>query len=210
MMRYIVISIVGHILVFVGLLVAPLISNRPAPAMPMVTIRMVTPQSIDGLLARNGDVGEPAPKTPQVQIEKDKLIPEPTKKTKKVQTIKRAAVENAAKAPEGGKKDPNAKEQSIPGVDTDQKVDIEYLRVIYNVIRSNWKFPSRIDPNAKAVVYFQIARDGKIMKLFVKTRSNDRPFDQSAWEAVRSSNPFPPLPANFTNDRLGVHLTFTY
>ncbi len=210
MVRYIVISIVGHILVFVGLLVAPLISNRPAPAMPMVTIRMVTPQSIDGLLARNGDVGEPAPKTPQVQIEKEKLIPEPEKKTKKVQTIKRAAVEKTAKAPEGGKKDPNAKEQSIPGVDTDQKVDIEYLRVIYNVIRSNWKFPNRNDPNIKCVVFFEIARDGRLMRLRVEKRSTDTPFDLSTYNAIQSSNPFPPLPANFTNDRLGVHLTFTY
>lgn len=210
MVRYIVISVVGHILIFVGILVAPLISNRPAPAMPMVTVNVVTPQSINSLLEKVADVGEPKPKVPQVQVEKEKLIPEPEKRTKKVQTVKRASAETTSKAPDGGKKDADAKNQSIQGVATDQKVDIEYLRVIYNIIRSNWKFPSRIDPSAQSVVFFQIARDGGIIRLVVEKRSNDMAFDRSTYEAVRSSNPFPPLPSNFTNDRLGVHLTFTY
>jgi len=210
MVRYIVISMAGHILMFVGILVAPLISNRPVPAMPMVTVRAVTPQSINSLLEKVADVGEPKPKLPQVQVEKEKLIPEPEKRTKKVQTVKRASAEPAAKTPDGGKKEQDAKTQGIQGVDTDQNVDIEYLRVIYNIIRKNWKFPSRIDPSARSVVYFQIARDGRLIKLVVEKRSNDRAFDLSTYEAVRASNPFPPLPSNFTNDRLGVHLTFTY
>ncbi len=51
--------------------------------MPMVTIRMVTPQAIE-VSSPETEMSRAPPKTPQVQIEKEKLIPEPEKKKKKV------------------------------------------------------------------------------------------------------------------------------
>ena len=83
MYRDVFISVVGHVLVFAMLVLAPLIGGRRIPPIQAVTVTAVTPQSIAPLLARNADVGEQKPNVIQVPVEKDKLIPDPEKKQKK-------------------------------------------------------------------------------------------------------------------------------
>jgi outer membrane biosynthesis protein TonB len=175
-------------------------------------VTAVTPQSISQLLARNADTGEPKPKIPQVQLDKEKLIPEPEKKTKKVQTVKRTSAETKDKAAPGEKGDAKAKGPSLPeGVQTDQYVDSEYLVTIVRIIHSNWRFPSVTNPNIRAVVFFEIGRDGRILRgIRVEKRSGHLGFDKSAFDAIMASNPFPRLPDNFSGEKLGIHLAFTY
>jgi len=211
MLRDIIISLIGHVLVFVGLVFGPMIGNREVPPMKMVTVTAVTSQSISQLLARNADTAVPRPKVPQVQVEKEKLIPEPEKKTKKVQTVKRTSAETTDNSSPGGKGDAGAKGPGIPeGVQTDQYVASEYLVAIIRLIRTNWRFPNLNDPNIRTVVFFEIGRDGKMSRIRVEKRSGHLRFDKSAYDAILASNPFPRLPDNFSGEKLGIHIAFTY
>ena len=212
MLRDIIISLAGHVLVFAGLVFGPMIGNREVPPMKMVTITAVTSQSISQLLARNADTAVPRPKVPQVQVEKEKLIPEPEKKTRKVQTVKRASAETTDNFSPGGKGGAGAKGSGLPeGVQTDQYVASEYLVAIMRLIQTNWRFPNLNDPNIRTVVFFEIGRDGKILRgIRVEKRSGHLGFDKSAFDAITKSNPFPRLPDNFSGEKLGIHLTFTY
>jgi outer membrane biosynthesis protein TonB len=174
-------------------------------------VTAVTQQSISQLLARNADTGEPKPKIPQVQLDKEKLIPEPEKKTKKVQTVKRTSSETTDKAAPGEKGNAKARGPSLPeGVQTDQYVDSEYLVTIVGIIQSNWRFPSVTNPNIRAVVFFEIGRDGRMLRPRVEKRSGHLGFDKSAFDAIMASNPFPRLPDNFSGEKLGIHLEFAY
>lgn len=211
MLRDIILSFMGHILVFAGMLIAPMIGNRTVPPVKTLTVMAVTPQSISGLLARNAVVEEPRPNVPQVQVEKEKLIPQPEKKTRKVQTVKRVSAETTDKTAPGDKGDAKAKGTGLPeGIQTDQYVDSEYLVTISRIIRGNWRFPNLNNPNVRLVVFFEIGKDGKMSRIRVEKRSGYIGFDKSAYDAIMTSNPFPRLPDTFSGDKLGIHLAFTY
>jgi TonB family protein len=211
MLRDIIISITGHILVFAGLIFAPMIGRHASPPIKTMTVNVVTPQSISQLLAKNAIAEEPRPKVPQVVIEKEKLIPNPEKQTRKVQTVKRSAETNPGPDSQGGKGTSKSKGPNLPeGVKTDQTVDNAYLAAIQGIIYSNWKFPNLNDTSIKSVVFFEIGRDGRIIRLRVEKRSGHLGFDKSTYDAIMASNPFPPLPDSFSGIKLGIHLTFTY
>lgn len=214
MKRDIIISVVGHALVFVGLLVPSFLPAPKVKPMEVVSVSAVTPQSISRLLTKVDRVETPSPKVPQVLEEKEKLIPEPEKRTRKVQTVKSRPQETAQKpAKEPGSKNAASKKGiELPdGTSTDQAVDSQYLAVIMELIHRNWKFPPGSDPNVKTIVFFEISRNGNLLRgVRVQTRSGNMPFDASAFQAVMKSNPFPPLPDDFEGDKLGIHLAFSY
>ncbi len=88
-----------------------------------------------------------------------------------------------------------------------------YLNRIQDELRVNW-FPSRIDPGPgvilQSVVYFRIYRDGKIDTVKI-TRSSGLPnFDMIAQRAVTNAAPFPPLPAEYDGEYLGINLLFEH
>jgi TonB family protein len=60
------------------------------------------------------------------------------------------------------------------------------------------------------VVFFEIGRDGKMSRIRVEKRSGHLRFDKSAYDAILASNPFPRLPDNFSGEKLGIHIAFTY
>jgi TonB family protein len=58
------------------------------------------------------------------------------------------------------------------------------------------------------VIFFKIGRDGSISDVQIE-RSSGFPFvDRAAQRAVIASSPLPPLPADFHESSLGVHLKF--
>lgn len=60
-----------------------------------------------------------------------------------------------------------------------------------------------------AVVYFQIERDGRIVRPEIESSSGDALFDQAAVRAVQRAS-LPPLPAEFAESLLGIHFQFEY
>jgi outer membrane biosynthesis protein TonB len=213
MKRDIIISMVGHVIVFIGLMVPSFLPARPMPPVQMVTVTAVTPQSISRLIQNVDRVETPRPKVPQVQME-EKPLPQPEKRTRKVQSVKRASAESSdAKNQDTAAKSGSKKRglELADGTTTDQDVDIEYLAAIVQIIKNNWKYPNLNNPNIKTIVFFEIGRDGKLLRgIRVETRSGNMIFDKSTFDAVMKSNPFPPLPYDFNGEKLGIHLAFSY
>jgi len=88
-----------------------------------------------------------------------------------------------------------------------------YLDLLRDKIRQNWKPPSGMPTKGEyitAVVEFTVRRDGMIIGVRVEESSGLAFFDQSTLRAVLNSNPAPPLPRAFDEDRLGVHVNFVF
>ena len=88
-----------------------------------------------------------------------------------------------------------------------------YLQIIMDRVSANW-FTSLVDPGISGIfqttVYFKIFRNGQISSVEVEESSGIRSLDLSAVRAVHSSSPFPPLPREYDEEYLGIHLIFEH
>jgi len=88
-----------------------------------------------------------------------------------------------------------------------------YLQIIHGKISSNW-YISQISPGIKGsfhtTIFFKIFKDGRISEPKIEESSKIRSLDLSAIRAVRSSTPFPPLPKDYEDEYLGIHLIFEH
>jgi TonB family protein len=57
-------------------------------------------------------------------------------------------------------------------------------------------------------VSFRIQRSGQVTDVKVETSSGTSYYDRAAVRAVYAANPLPPLPNDYRNEQLGVHLRF--
>ncbi|MCE5273446.1 TonB family protein [bacterium] len=86
-----------------------------------------------------------------------------------------------------------------------------YLRIMVDKISRNWINPySGREESVVATIYFRVGGDGTISDARVETSSGVASFDRAALRAVFSSNPLPPLPADYSEPQLTVHLDFEY
>lgn len=60
----------------------------------------------------------------------------------------------------------------------------------------------------KCVVKFEITRKGAAKSVSIERSSGNRLFDNAAEAAVQNAGPFPPLPDDYYEDRLTVHVEF--
>lgn len=79
-----------------------------------------------------------------------------------------------------------------------------YLDRLLSLIDAQWQRPNMGE--VKAVIHFEIARDGSISNVRVAESSGYNSFDFSALRAVQNAAPFPPLPRGYKHDSLGVNL----
>jgi TonB family protein len=84
-----------------------------------------------------------------------------------------------------------------------------YTSMIVKKISRNWQWSVDFG-QLKAVVYFKIQKDGSVSALSIKDSSGDSAFDQQAMRAVEIAAPFPPLPAGYTENDLGVYFEFSF
>lgn len=87
-----------------------------------------------------------------------------------------------------------------------------YAAEMIRKIKRNWEIPKLAHYGLKGrlVVRFYLLRDGRVEGLRLLVSSGVPPFDNASMQAIRSSNPFRPLPADFPNPREGVTITFLY
>lgn len=88
-----------------------------------------------------------------------------------------------------------------------------YLQRIVEEVRQNWY---RLIPESaemkkgKLAIEFAITKDGSIADMRLVATSGDAALDRAAWGGVFSSNPFPPLPGEFTGPYLALRFRFYY
>ena len=83
--------------------------------------------------------------------------------------------------------------------------------VVKEEVRKNWAFSEQLAgniQNAEASLVITIAPSGQIEDIWFETKSGNAYLDESAYRAVKKSNPLPPLPAG-RKSSLSVGLFFT-
>jgi TonB family protein len=75
------------------------------------------------------------------------------------------------------------------------------------LIGGNWLKPE-VSEGTSAIIAFNIQRDGRVTDVKLISPSGVGVYDRAAIRAVYAANPLPPLPPEFTGERLGVHLRF--
>ena len=88
-----------------------------------------------------------------------------------------------------------------------------YLQRILQDVRQNWYhlIPESAEmKKGKLAIEFAITRDGKVADMRLVATSGDVALDRPAWGSITASNPFPPLPSDFTGPYLALRFRFYY
>jgi len=84
-----------------------------------------------------------------------------------------------------------------------------YLNILLSKIGQNWNNPYRNkDVILKSVIYFEVDEAGLISNIRVEDDSGDEIYNESTIRAVALTKKLPPLPQEFSDDYLKVHLEF--
>jgi len=84
----------------------------------------------------------------------------------------------------------------------------EYVATMVERIRSVWVW--RQGSSGQVLVKFTIQRDGRTTDYQVERSSGSPVLDLAAMRAIAQTRTLPPLPAQFSNPTLTVHLNFEY
>jgi TonB family protein len=88
-----------------------------------------------------------------------------------------------------------------------------YLQRILEDVKQNWYLlipPSAEMKKGKLAIEFAITKDGKVAGMKLIAGSGDTALDRAAWGGITASDPFPPLPSEFTGPYLALRFRFYY
>ncbi len=91
-----------------------------------------------------------------------------------------------------------------------------YLQRVVFIVKRNWYnvIPEAAMPpilkKGKVSIEFVILKDGRIGGMQLAGQSGDISLDRAAWSGITASNPFPPLPTQFTGPYLRLRFHFFY
>lgn len=97
-----------------------------------------------------------------------------------------------------------------PGIDAVKEPDFgPYMRDLQRKIKRNWD-PPRGDQSKTVVLYFKVAKDGRLLSLKVARTSGSQQADKAALSAVELAAPFRPLPPEYRENDIDIQFTFDY
>jgi TonB family protein len=88
-----------------------------------------------------------------------------------------------------------------------------YLKRVLEQVRENWYhlIPESAEmKKGKLAIEFKIAKEGNVAEMRLVASSGCTALDRPAWGSIAGSNPFPPLPSEFTGPYLALRLRFSY
>ena len=88
-----------------------------------------------------------------------------------------------------------------------------YLQRLYIEVRDHWYqlIPESVEmKKGKLALEFAIMKDGHVEGLRITAPSGDVALDRPAYGAIKGSDPFPPLPSEFTGPYLSLRFRFLY
>lgn len=204
MKRFHIISILLHLALFAAIAFSSRASIKPIPKLEVYKVSLA-----------------PLPQPKILQVEES--IEEEVKK------IESKIEEKAPPKKEGVPKKENAKKPKEIKKGTNQGVkqglpDIKpqiytgsgrgftysyYLNILLNKIGQNWHNPYKEkDVILKSIVYFEVDKNGNISNIRIEEDSGDEIYNESTMRAVSLAKKLPPLPQEFSDDYLKVHLEF--
>ncbi len=118
--------------------------------------------------------------------------------------------QNAQHAPSQGETRSNLQLLSDPkGVDFKP-----YMIQVLTAVRRNWLAilpdTARNGRRGRVIVQFAIDRSGGVPKVVIAEGAGTDAFDRAAVAAISASVPLPPLPKDFTGDRISLQFAFSY
>lgn len=116
---------------------------------------------------------------------------------------------------QGGYSNPNASRLNTGALSFDTAGwDLgPYARRVQERVQSNWHVPEAqmvLRQKGWVAIHFNVQKDGSVTDLQVVRPSGIPSYDQSALDALRSSNPLPPLPAEVTVPQISGLFRFFY
>jgi TonB family protein len=81
-----------------------------------------------------------------------------------------------------------------------------YLRIVEGRVREKWN--PRAGGANRPLIVFEIDQKGRLVKIVIQRSSGNETFDRGARDAISAAEPFPPLPPEFKEPLLRVHLEF--
>lgn len=101
----------------------------------------------------------------------------------------------------------------VPGLGLQAMQAIDFYRSLIGMtIEKNWFFSDQFTGGRKdlaTVIVIKILPNGQIADIWYEKKSGNAAFDDSAFKAVKKSNPLPPLPKEYTRPYYEVGLVFT-
>jgi TonB family protein len=91
-----------------------------------------------------------------------------------------------------------------------------YLQRVLEEVRRNWynlipeEARSPLFKQGKLAIQFIIDKNGNVEGMRLNEASGDVALDRAAWGGITASNPFPPLPKEFTGPYLALRFRFYY
>ena len=88
-----------------------------------------------------------------------------------------------------------------------------YLKPMLQRVRKNWYLlipESAERKKGKLAIEFAITKEGKLADMRLVATSGNTTLDRAAWGGITASNPFPPLPSEFTGSYLALRFRFYY
>ena len=193
--------------------------EEPAPAPPAVKTGPADlpqrPLELPARGARRDPIGLPdrtlPPRAPGLPRPDDKERPQ----------VASATPTPAPPAPETVRREPTAPLPPPPGQPTGSAAGAGavtlnvsdfpfawYLQQVHRKVSERWE--GKALPGRQPIVVFEIGRDGQVGKLAVEQTSGNSFYDRAALRAIEDAKPFPPLPQEFKEPLLRVHLGFAY
>jgi len=228
--KSLIVSIGIHLILFCGVILAPLLAAREVEPLEFVAVQIVPIQAL-GVEKPTPAVKKSAP-TPEVKKEPkveepepdaegetpSEPDPEPAVSTKPVSSkpeTEAPPVETRNTQPT----DPAKREGSplgsslgsskfgaaVGGLDNPDFVYGYYVDQMLAMISANWQRPS-LGGKVEAMVHFRIRKDGSISELRVVQSSGYNSFDLAGLRAVQLATPFPKFPQSYRHNSLGVNL----
>jgi TonB family protein len=204
----------------------------PAPPRPLEVARAVPPRPAELALPRRAEKETPTLDTPSARERLTPLPPPPAPVTPTPPRPAEPARVTPAPAPApappplppavvarpGPEPLPLGRPDSTtPRTPSNISLDVSdfpftyYLRQLQAKISERWAPPrSAAAGGERAIVVFEIGRDGQIKEPSVEKTSGNAIYDQSALRAVMEASPFPPLPPEFRAPSLRVHFGFEF
>lgn len=236
--RMLSVSIGAHLALLVALLLIPSEwRSRPHPdTTPMIISLGGSPgQRTEGMTPIGGrtiqEVAEPkavrTPPLPPAAKPPEMVLPREQTRPRPAPPVRKLAEDARGRRPTTGPEEQTGPARAETGAQgnnfglttgggsgTGGYVDVgnfccpEYLNTMRQLIQRNWDEKQSVTGSAQ--VKFTVQRDGSLTGIQLEKPSGYFVLDRAALAALSATRQVPPLPGEFTEDHLTVHLVFQY
>jgi outer membrane biosynthesis protein TonB len=208
---------------------------QPVPERPKESLPSAPVPKLEASAQPPPSAPEPKPDAPKVQpkleipdmpqVQKGLLLPKTSSPGQSIQDSLRASKPSGPRPIVGGGAIPSTGGQGrgstayggLEMLTPDQGVDFSgYLQRVYFTVKRNWfavmPTSAQLGERGIVVLTFRIMRDGSVPspEPIIQRNSGKEPLDRAAFSSIRASNPFEPLPPQFTGPYIELRYTYLY